>query len=102
MVCQEKNNNEKTLSYPHDFTLTKRFVVKITVERCDVFLVGVPQIFDRVKSVALWSAKKKKKGPSRAIERVNIEEQNLYEFRLWSDMLRSATNHPPWSEIVTQ
>jgi hypothetical protein len=34
--------------------------VKITVERCDVFLVGVPQIFDRVKSVALWSAKKKK------------------------------------------
>jgi hypothetical protein len=33
--------------------------VKITVERCDVFLVGVPQIFDRVKSVALWSARKK-------------------------------------------
>jgi hypothetical protein len=40
--------------------LTKLFVVKITVERCDVLLVGVPQIFDRVKSVALWSAKKKK------------------------------------------
>jgi hypothetical protein len=34
---------------------------KITVERCDVFLVGVPQIFDRVKSVALLSAKKKNK-----------------------------------------
>ena len=48
------------MSYPHDSTLTKRFVVKITVERCDVFLVGVPQIFDRVKSVALWSAKKNK------------------------------------------
>jgi hypothetical protein len=45
-------------SYPHDSALTKRFVVKITVERCDVFLVGVPQIFDGVKSVALWSAKK--------------------------------------------
>ena len=45
--------------YPHDSALTKRFDVKITVERCDVFLVGVPQIFDRVKSVALWSAKKK-------------------------------------------
>ena len=47
------------MNYPHDSVLTKRFVVKITVERCDVFLVGVPQIFDRVKSVALWSAKKK-------------------------------------------
>jgi hypothetical protein len=33
--------------------------VKITVERRDEFLVAVPQIFDRVKSVALWSAKKK-------------------------------------------
>jgi hypothetical protein len=33
--------------------------VKITVERCNEFLVSVPQIFDRVKSVALWSAKKK-------------------------------------------
>jgi len=41
------------MSYPHDSALTKRFVVKITVERCDVLLVGVPQIFDRVKSVAL-------------------------------------------------
>jgi hypothetical protein len=51
-------------SYPHDSALTKRFDVKITVERCDEFLVAVPQIFDRVKSVALWSAKKKrKKGP---------------------------------------
>jgi len=35
--------------------------VKITVERCDKFFVAVPQIFDRVKSVALWSAKKKKR-----------------------------------------
>jgi hypothetical protein len=33
--------------------------VKITVERCDEFFVPVLQIFDRVKSVALWSAKKK-------------------------------------------
>jgi hypothetical protein len=40
-------------------TLTKLFVVKITVERCDKFWVAVRQIFDRVKSVALWSAKKK-------------------------------------------
>ena len=40
-------------SYPHDSALTKHFVVKITVERCDEFLVSVPQIFDRVKSVAL-------------------------------------------------
>jgi hypothetical protein len=48
-------------SYPHDSAPTKRFVVKITVERCDEFLVAVPQIFDRVKSVALWSAKKKRK-----------------------------------------
>ena len=51
-ICKETN-------YRHDSALTKRFVVKITVERCDVFLVGVPQIFDRVKSVVLWSAKKK-------------------------------------------
>jgi hypothetical protein len=35
--------------------------VKITVESCDEFLVAVPQIFDRVKFVALWFAKKKKK-----------------------------------------
>ena len=42
--------------YPHDSTLTKRFVVKITVERCDKILVTFSQIFDRVKSVALWSA----------------------------------------------
>ena len=46
-------------SYPHDSALTKRFVVNITVERCDEFLVVVPQIFDRVKSVTLWSAKKR-------------------------------------------
>ena len=52
-MCKETN-------YPHDSVLTKCFVVKITVERCDVFLVGVPQIFDRMKSVALWSAKKKR------------------------------------------
>ena len=71
----EMNNNKKVnmksdrkicneTSYQHDSALTKRFVVKITVERCDEFLVAVPQIFDRVKSIALWSAKKKeKKGP---------------------------------------
>jgi hypothetical protein len=46
--------------YPYDSALTKRFVVKITVERCDKFLVSVPQIFDRMKFVALWSAKKKR------------------------------------------
>jgi hypothetical protein len=41
--------------------------VNITVERYDEFFVAVPQIFDRMKSVALWSAKKKKKkGPSGA------------------------------------
>jgi hypothetical protein len=40
--------------------LLNRSVVKITVERWDEFLVTVPQIFDRVKSVALWSAKKKR------------------------------------------
>ena len=49
------------MSYPHDSTLTKSFVVKITVEKCDKFFVAVPQIFDMVKSVALWSAKKKKR-----------------------------------------
>jgi hypothetical protein len=43
-------------NYPHDSTLTKRFVVKITVERFDKIKVAVSQIFDRVKSVALWSA----------------------------------------------
>jgi hypothetical protein len=35
--------------------------VKITVERCDKILVEVSQIVDRVKYVALWSAKKKEK-----------------------------------------
>ena len=44
------------MNYPHDSALTKRFVVKITVERCDKIKVAVSQIFDRVKSVALWSA----------------------------------------------
>jgi hypothetical protein len=33
--------------------------VKITVEMCDEFFIGFPQIFDGVKSVALRSAKKK-------------------------------------------
>jgi len=32
-----------------------RFVVKITFERYDKIKVAVLQIFDRVKSVALWS-----------------------------------------------
>ena len=48
-MCNETN-------YPHDTALTKRFVVKITVKRCDKIMVAVSQIFDRVKSVALWSA----------------------------------------------
>jgi hypothetical protein len=30
--------------------------VKITVERCDKIMIAVLPIFDRVKSVALWSA----------------------------------------------
>jgi hypothetical protein len=41
------------MNYSHDSALTKRFVVKITVERCDKIKVAVSQIFDRVKSVAL-------------------------------------------------
>jgi hypothetical protein len=53
------NNHRRKIcnetSYPHDSALTKCFVVKITAERCDVFLVGVPQIFDSVKFVAQWS-----------------------------------------------
>jgi hypothetical protein len=49
-------------SYPHDSALTKRFVVKFTVERCNEFFVAVPQIFDRVKSVALVPPKKNYKG----------------------------------------
>jgi hypothetical protein len=36
--------------------LQKYNFVKITVERCDKIKVAVSQIFDRVKSVALWSA----------------------------------------------
>ena len=39
----------------------KNMVSHTAVDRFDEFLVAVPQIFDRVKSVALWSAKKKKK-----------------------------------------
>ena len=39
-------------SYPHDSALTKRFVVKSTVERCDeFFFVVIPQIFDRVRQI---------------------------------------------------
>jgi hypothetical protein len=52
-ICNETN-------YPHDPALTKRFVVKITIDRCDKIKVAVSQIFDRVKSVALWSANIKK------------------------------------------
>jgi hypothetical protein len=43
------------MNYPHDSALTNRFVVKIIVERCDKIKVAASQIFDRVKSVALWS-----------------------------------------------
>jgi hypothetical protein len=39
-----------------DYALTKHFVVKIIVERWDKIKVAVLQIFDWVKSVALWSA----------------------------------------------
>ena len=41
-------------------TFTKRFVVKITVKRCDKIKVAVSQIFDRVKTVALWSVNVRK------------------------------------------
>ena len=58
IISKYKAIDKYVTSYPHDSALTKRFVVRITVERCDVFLVGVPQIVDRVKSVVLWSAKK--------------------------------------------
>jgi len=43
------------MNYLHDSSLTERFVVKITVERCDKIKVTVSEIFDRVKSVALCS-----------------------------------------------
>ena len=49
LICNETN-------YPHDSTFTKHIVVKITVERCDKIKVAVSQIFDSVKSLALWSA----------------------------------------------
>ena len=49
-------------NYPHDSALAKRFVVKVTVERCDKIKVAVSQIFDRVKSVALWFPNIKKPG----------------------------------------
>ena len=44
------------MNYPHDSALTKRFVVKITVEKCDKIKVAASQIFDQVKFAALWSA----------------------------------------------
>jgi hypothetical protein len=56
-VSDDRCTTSNETSYSHDSALSKRFVVKITVERCDEFLVAVPQIFDSVKSVALWSAK---------------------------------------------
>jgi hypothetical protein len=42
--------------------------VKITVEVWSEFLVPIPEIFDRVKSVALCSAKKKEKEKKRTIK----------------------------------
>ena len=48
-ICNQTN-------YTQDSALTERFVVKITVEKCDKMKAAVSQIFDRVKSVALWSA----------------------------------------------
>jgi hypothetical protein len=44
-ICNQTN-------YTHDSALTERFVVKITVEKCDKMKAAVSQIFDRVKSVA--------------------------------------------------
>jgi hypothetical protein len=41
--------------------ITKRFVVKSTVESSDKIKVAVSQIFDRVKSVALRALRDKKK-----------------------------------------
>ena len=44
------------MNYSHDSAFTKRFVVKITVDRYNKIVVAVSQILDRVKSVALWSS----------------------------------------------
>ena len=76
------------MNYPHDSVLTKRFVVKNTVERCDVFLVAVPQICDRVKSVALWSAKKKNiiKRPQRA----TVPQLGLSMYQVWSKSIEGC------------
>jgi hypothetical protein len=52
IISKYKAIDKYVTSYPHDSALTKRFVEKITVERCNEFLVAVPQIFDRVKSIA--------------------------------------------------
>jgi hypothetical protein len=53
--------------------------VNITVERCDEFFVAVPQIFDRVKSVALWSAKKKKKKETRTTKGYGSAAKGTYD-----------------------
>ena len=54
-ACDVKSTKYECGRNSNDSVLTKRFVVKITVERCDKIKVAVSQIFDRVKSVALWS-----------------------------------------------
>ena len=68
--------------------------MKITVERCDVFLVGVPQIFDRVKSVAYGSAASQtndyKIGKNAALRSKNKE---------WSG--QNQNNVSEWNNIST-
>ena len=54
-ICNETN-------YPHDSALTKRFVVKITVERCDKIKVAVSQIFE-IRSPMVHKYQKTGQGP---------------------------------------
>jgi hypothetical protein len=54
-----KANYHHETNYPHDSILTKRFAVKITVERCNKIKVAVLQIFDRVKSICGHDYEKK-------------------------------------------
>ena len=52
---REYHNDKMAERSRRDIALTKRLVVKITVERWDKIKVTVSQIFYRMKSVALWS-----------------------------------------------
>jgi hypothetical protein len=70
--------------------------VKITVERCDKIMVAVSQIFDRMKSVALWSANIRKlakdhKGYSSAA--IILYEKHDEDFILLTRKLNKAYRH---------